>query len=57
MYVKLASWHRVRPLSQVGELVNTLCGRVAEVKTMRDDFPENEKTCESCLRIARKERP
>lgn len=56
-YVKLASWHIVSGYSRSSRAL-TLCGRAADdgVLTMRE-FPADERTCESCFRIAARKVP
>ena len=51
-YVKLKSWHILRTWSRVPGRFITLCGRVGTGDVVAD-FGD-EKTCETCLRIASK---
>ena len=55
MWAKIISWHIVKFDSR-GGLHRTLCGRWAPKmlgpnENIYPDFPADEKTCESCLRI------
>ncbi len=53
MYVKLRSWHIIRTWVTAGQGL-TLCGRgFTNAHCIADGFGE-EKSCESCLRIAAK---
>lgn len=54
MWSKIRSWHIVKFDSRGGQH-KLLCGKWSTGDT-RDDFPKDEKTCESCLRIE-KSRP
>ena len=56
-YVVIASWHIVSGYSRSSRAM-TLCGRTAAdgVLSMRE-FPADERTCESCFRIAARKVP
>lgn len=49
-WVKIMSWHAVRPPMHVPGLYVTLCGRLAKGELV-DVAPWNEKGCETCTRI------
>jgi len=51
MWIRIRSWHEVRTPTRVPNTYITLCGRQASGET-RDVFPGDEKTCESCYRVA-----
>ncbi len=53
-YVQIRSWHIVRTWTRVPNRAITLCGRTAAGDTS-PDLPA-EKSCESCLRIAERNR-
>jgi hypothetical protein len=50
MFIKIRSWHEVRNPTRVPDTYVTLCGRRASGPTLAE-FPGDEKTCETCLRI------
>lgn len=52
-YVRIRSYHIIRTWTRVPGGFITLCGRRGQSNEWVADFG-NEKTCESCLRIARK---
>lgn len=54
-YVKMTSWHIIRTFTR-GNQILTLCGkrRMADEGREADAFDSEEKTCESCFRIAAK---
>lgn len=53
-YVKIQSWHIVRLSTRTGQWM-TLCGRVAHgLGAETADSFGDDRTCESCLRIAAK---
>lgn len=52
-FVKIRSWHIIRTWTRVPRRAVTLCGRRAEGESA-DTLPMDEKSCESCLRIAAK---
>jgi len=50
-WIKIRSWHRLTTFTRAGGAL-TRCGRrVDPPLTTADDFPVDEKTCESCLRL------
>jgi len=51
-YVKLRSWHIVSGSESRGGQARTLCGRYAALNAPRSDSFGDEKSCESCLRVA-----
>jgi hypothetical protein len=50
MYIRIVSWHIVRVWTRLPDRAVTLCGRSAQGDG-RAEFPSDEKSCESCLRI------
>ena len=54
-WVKIRSWHIVKLLSR-GGLIGTYCGRWLPQQTQTvDQLPMDEKSCETCHRIALKD--
>ena len=54
-WAKLRSWHYVRTFTRVPGGFITMCGRSGRSTNFANQFPSNEKSCESCLRIIRRE--
>jgi hypothetical protein len=50
-WIAIRSWHVIRTWTRVPGRAITLCGRTATGES-RDIFPSEERTCETCLRIA-----
>jgi hypothetical protein len=64
-YVRIQSWHIVGPIVSRGLMVKTLCGRwvktvgtvataAGPVRPMAATLPAGEKSCEVCLRAAKR---
>jgi hypothetical protein len=53
-WVRIVSWHSIRTFTRAGDVL-TRCGRAVSSPLVRDGFPADEKTCESCLRSLAKE--
>jgi len=49
-FVKIRSWHVLSTFTRAPGQVRTMCGRTIDAATVRDDFPQHEKSCESCFR-------
>jgi hypothetical protein len=61
MYVKIASWHQVLTPTRAFNTYRTLCGRTVTTDPLAvsrvgplDELPLDEKSCETCLRLATK---
>lgn len=55
-YFKIRSWHITRTISRAGWYIG-FCGKVAvpvHGDLLSDELPGDEKSCESCLKIARR---
>lgn len=50
-WVRIRSWHIVRTPTRMFDTYRTRCGRTVVTKDVRSEFPQDEKSCESCLRI------
>lgn len=53
-WIRIRSWHAIRTWTRVPGRAITLCGLTAEGDS-RLEFPADEKSCESCLRMLAKQ--
>ena len=51
-WVKIRSWHIYRTYTRMFGSALTVCGRAVAAPDVVNDRPGNERTCETCLRIA-----
>lgn len=51
-YIRMRSWHLIRTWTRVPGRAITLCGRTVQNRETANTLPMDEKSCETCLRMA-----
>ena len=51
-YVKIRSWHLVATPTRAFQTFRTRCGRTVKSFDTAPELPLDEKSCETCLRLA-----